>query len=231
MTKFYALLHPRPDLSLANFHGHWSSVHAQHALHIKRLRRYVQSHRIDVGLRDLESAPYEGVAELWFDDIESALGLESDPDYTQYAKLDEPNFLDISNVRIVICEEREISQTVDQRSQATGVKAILILKRTQASTLEELERKVLGLGDLDRLTDGHHWKLAVVATADRNIPSQGADVICELWWPSIEIVKETWPADRAQLLSVFTGVDMCSLVVEERRIIWPGSVRPDTVGE
>jgi uncharacterized protein (TIGR02118 family) len=91
MIKLFGLIPKRTDITDERFHAHWASTHRDLALRISALRRYVQSHRVPVALPGLPSAPYEGIAEVWLDDVATALSLGEDLEYTENAKLDEPS--------------------------------------------------------------------------------------------------------------------------------------------
>lgn len=74
MIKMIALLKRRPELSRTEFVKHWRETHGPLARGIPGLRRYIQSHI--VGERSRPDIPdisveVDGIAELWFDDIEA----------------------------------------------------------------------------------------------------------------------------------------------------------------
>jgi uncharacterized protein (TIGR02118 family) len=94
VIKLFGLIPKRPDLTDEPFHAHWANTHKELAPRIRALGQYVQSHRIPGAVPGLASSPYEGIAEVWLDDIATAVGLADDPDYTENARLDEPNFID-----------------------------------------------------------------------------------------------------------------------------------------
>ena len=93
MIKGYALIPKKPDISLEQFHRHWREVHAPLALRVKTLKRYVQSHRIPQDIPGFTTSPYEGLAEIWFEDVQTGQGLGDNPDYINGAYADEPNFI------------------------------------------------------------------------------------------------------------------------------------------
>ena len=49
MIKGIALVVQKAGISTAAFHRHWRDTHAPLALRITQLRRYVQSHRKEIG--------------------------------------------------------------------------------------------------------------------------------------------------------------------------------------
>ncbi len=80
MIKLTFCLRRRPDLSIEEFHHYWRDTHAPLVAaraDVLGIRRYVQVHTADhPGLHeafrrrnDGAPEPYDGVAELWFDDL------------------------------------------------------------------------------------------------------------------------------------------------------------------
>ena len=105
MVKVFALIPRKKDISEQQFHEHWAGPHAQLALRITTLRRYVQSHRVAPKLDGLPEPPYDGIAEVWFDDAEAAAGMGEDPNYVDHAHADEPNFIDTEQLSFIAIEE------------------------------------------------------------------------------------------------------------------------------
>src|SRR5919198_1683687 len=98
MIKVFALLPKKPGISDEQFHRHWRAVHAPLALRIASLRRYVQSHRLPQPVPGFSGSPYEGAAEVWFDDLQAASRMRESPEYLEGAFRDEPNFIDTSGL-------------------------------------------------------------------------------------------------------------------------------------
>lgn len=109
MIKLVFCLRRRPDMSADAFQQYWRGTHAalvEARAGVLGIRRYVQSHTADLpGLhRSLQQrnggapAPYDGVAELWFDSLESIRS--DDPVRRKAAEellADERNFIDLPN--------------------------------------------------------------------------------------------------------------------------------------
>ena len=74
MIKSISLLTRKPEISRAEFIAHWTQVHAPLAHAVPGVRRYVLSliqqepTRADVPTQQVQA---DGIAELWYDDIES----------------------------------------------------------------------------------------------------------------------------------------------------------------
>jgi len=68
MTKLVAVIRRRPDMTREECHRYWREVHAEIAKGMPGVRRYV----INLATRGAaagEEPPFDGVAELWFDDV------------------------------------------------------------------------------------------------------------------------------------------------------------------
>lgn len=110
MIRITYLLRRRPDLSSEAFHDYWLHEHgplvASHARHINALR-YVQVHAVDDPVNDAMAQarggmepPYDGVAEVWFENRDSLLAaLDTPAGQAAAAALveDEARFIDLPN--------------------------------------------------------------------------------------------------------------------------------------
>jgi uncharacterized protein (TIGR02118 family) len=66
----------------------------------------VQSHRIDVP-GDSRAPDYDGMAELWFDDMAALLAAQKTPEWRASSE-DETNFIDQRKVAYFVSEEHAI---------------------------------------------------------------------------------------------------------------------------
>ncbi len=69
MIKMIFLVHRRPELTRDEFQTHWREKSGPIGSKIPGLRKYVQHHAVP-GLDGAEP-PYDGFAEMWWDDDES----------------------------------------------------------------------------------------------------------------------------------------------------------------
>lgn len=90
MIKLVALVKKRPDLGQAAFADHWLHRHAPLASAIPGMRGYRINLALDPG--DMAPAPYDGSAEIWFDDraameagLASAKGVLAGADTAHFA--------------------------------------------------------------------------------------------------------------------------------------------------
>jgi uncharacterized protein (TIGR02118 family) len=102
-VKNYELVTKRPDMDRAEFDRYWAQVHGPLAAAIPTIRRYVQAH-LSPGTREAGSAPYDGLAITWFDDV---AGMRAGAATEAYARTraDEANFL-AGELPFVITTER-----------------------------------------------------------------------------------------------------------------------------
>jgi uncharacterized protein (TIGR02118 family) len=109
VIKLTAFLTRKPGLSQEQFSAYWRDKHAplvQSLAPFKSLvRRYVQQRPAE-GVPDrLPLAPYDGIAEIWFDNLSDAFALIGNEDFLSVVTKDEENFLDRSRREIFISQE------------------------------------------------------------------------------------------------------------------------------
>jgi len=119
MIKITYLMRRLPHLSLEEFQSYWSEKHPQaapaDAFSTLGVQRYVQGLPIESTARDLVIGPrtglvepFDGVAELWvesLDSIESDWSTEKAKEYIAIFYQDEQNFVDWSRSTILVSKE------------------------------------------------------------------------------------------------------------------------------
>ena len=90
----------------AEFNAYRSRMHGPIAARIPELRRLVQSRALRVA-GDARPPDFDGVAELWFDDVGALLRAHSSEEW-RLSGLDEPNFLDPASTAYLVSEERTV---------------------------------------------------------------------------------------------------------------------------
>ena len=112
MTKFTILLKRHPALSHEQFVEYHKTVHAALFASLPavraHVRRYVQQHALPVELPGLPPAKYDGITELWFDDVAGIAALFSDPDYLARIRPDEEKFLDLHGCDFLVTQENPV---------------------------------------------------------------------------------------------------------------------------
>jgi uncharacterized protein (TIGR02118 family) len=102
-VKNYELVTRRPGLDRAEFDRYWAEVHGPLAAEIPAVRRYVQAH-LSPGTREAGTAPYDGLAITWFDDVAAMRAGAATEAYAR-TRADERNFL-AGELPFVITTER-----------------------------------------------------------------------------------------------------------------------------
>jgi uncharacterized protein (TIGR02118 family) len=102
-VKSYELVTKRPDMGRAEFDRYWAQVHGPLAATIPTIRRYVQAH-LSAATRDTGTAPYDGLAITWFDDVAAMRAGAATEAYAK-TRADEANFL-AGELPFVITTER-----------------------------------------------------------------------------------------------------------------------------
>jgi hypothetical protein len=227
VIKVFALLPRRPDITEQQFHTHWRTIHREHALRIGCLRRYVQAHRVPTTATGLAVAPYDGIPEVWHDDLASALALRSNPQYTRYAQRDEPNFIDMERFASVPTQEVVVRGGPSVAVDDPGAKVILMLRRRAGTAGSDFAAAWFACapsalepwGDVRRA-------VATAAVPESYIDGDPEyDGFAELFWPSLDALERDWAQMSGRVISIVSEVaalDRSHLfVAEEERVIWP----------
>jgi len=106
MVKLVYCITKRAGLTDEEFFRYWKNVHGPIGARIPGLRKLVQSHRLTVP-GDEHHNDYDGMAELWFDDVEALLAARQSREW-KAATEDEANFIDDSKVAYFVSEEHII---------------------------------------------------------------------------------------------------------------------------
>ena len=109
MIKFTILLKRKSSLTHQQFVDHHQNVHADLFMSMpivkETVRRYVQQHGIPADLPGMPPPKYDGITELWFDDVEALGRCFSDPEYLAVIRPDEDSFLDLHGCDFIVSEE------------------------------------------------------------------------------------------------------------------------------
>ena len=112
MIKISCFLTRRADLTREQFLQYWTTTHSAVLSSLPPsempIRRYVQLHSTDDAIPGIETAPYDGVAEIWVDTVDDAAAWFTSETYTSSAAADEENFLDRSKTRFLYSTEQPV---------------------------------------------------------------------------------------------------------------------------
>jgi len=103
VIKLVYCITKKAGLSDDQFVHYWRTIHGPLGARIPGLRRLVQSQRVSVS-GDRRAADYDGVAELWFDDIAALLRARQSPEW-KAASDDEANFIEGGKVAYLVTQE------------------------------------------------------------------------------------------------------------------------------
>jgi uncharacterized protein (TIGR02118 family) len=112
MIKVVYCISKKAGLTDQEFFRYWANAHGPIGARIPRLRKLVQSHRLTVP-NDKHQPDYDGMAELWFDDMEALLAARASPEW-KASTADEANFIDHHKVAYFVSEEHVISDKTKQ---------------------------------------------------------------------------------------------------------------------
>ena len=106
MIKLVYCITRKPGLSIEEFSDYWEQVHGPIGRRIPGLRRLVQSHAV-AQPDGFPGARFDGVAELWFDDLAAIEAARQSPEWRASTE-DEANFIDPERCALILTVEREI---------------------------------------------------------------------------------------------------------------------------
>jgi len=106
MVKLVYCITKKQGMTDEEFFRYWRDVHGPIGARIPGLRRLVQSRRVILP-GDRRLPDFDGMAELWFDDVQSILTARTSPEWKASTE-DEVNFIDHSKVAYFVSEERVV---------------------------------------------------------------------------------------------------------------------------
>ena len=103
MIKVITCIKRKPGMSVEDFQAYWRTDHAEVVKGLPNLRRYIQSHALPGGYRKGE-LPYDGIAEIWVDDVDTLRANAGGAAYEAIQR-DEENFIDRPNMATILTQE------------------------------------------------------------------------------------------------------------------------------
>ena len=107
MVKLIYGINRKPGMSVEEFQRYWRETHGPIAARLPGVRRYVQCHTLPEPYTRENPPPYDGVAELWFDDMATLQQAMASPEL-KAAREDERNFIDHSRTFLIVTEEKPV---------------------------------------------------------------------------------------------------------------------------
>ena len=109
MIKFTILLRRHPSMTPDAFAAYHRDRHAPLFCALPEVRepvrRYVQCHAIDATVPGLPPPRFDGVTELWFDDVAGLQTVFTAESYVNTVRPDEAKFLDLHGCEFVLSSE------------------------------------------------------------------------------------------------------------------------------
>jgi uncharacterized protein (TIGR02118 family) len=115
MIKLVYCITKKACLTDAEFFHYWEIVHGPIGARIPGLKRLVQSRRLTIH-GDGFQTDYDGMAELWFDDMDALLAARQSSEW-KISTQDEENFIDHNKVAYFVSEERVILDEMGGRAE------------------------------------------------------------------------------------------------------------------
>jgi uncharacterized protein (TIGR02118 family) len=107
LVKMVFALKRQPGFSHADGKRYWLDVHGPIVAAVPGLRRYVQSHTIDAAYRYAEPR-WDGVAQLWLDDVAAVERMLVDPAFREVAWADTVKFVNMATIESFVGREYPI---------------------------------------------------------------------------------------------------------------------------
>ena len=109
MIKLTVLLRRHPDLSMEDFVVYHRTKHAALFRSLpevqQHVRRYVQQHPVEGDVPGMPPRTFDGVAEIWFDDLQGLAAVFESERYLEVARPDEAKFLDLGGCEFLVSTE------------------------------------------------------------------------------------------------------------------------------
>ncbi len=229
MIKGIATARRKAGMGEADFHRYWRQTHGPLALKMSKLRRYVQSHRIAPDLPGFETCPYDGVAEIWFDDLATLQNMPNDPEYTQYAQADEPNFVDMDSLIFLATHEHVVIEGPPIAVDTPLVKMIFLFRRKPGMSVADFQ---------DYWLNGHAPQIPRDAGVMRYVQCHQLaetyadgepvfDGVAELSFADLDAFNAYWGSERIQAIFAEDAPRFMDLenttgfLAEDYRVRWP----------
>ena len=132
MLKQLSIFRRREDLSQEAFRDYWRNRHPEVVTRLPGIRRYVQNHVTAV----LRGDPgWDGIAEVWFDDIESMRANAGSPVLADI-RADEANFIAAGSMVLIVTDEHAIG---DGSAGTRECKVLALVKRSSNLAAEQFQ--------------------------------------------------------------------------------------------
>ena len=112
MIKLNILISRREGLSLEEFSKHWKEIHGplfSSQPEVKQyVRRYIQAHSTGESLNQFPVAKFDGIAQIWVDQMEDIGKVFGSDNYFKIIAPDEATFIDRENILWIYSTENVV---------------------------------------------------------------------------------------------------------------------------
>tara|TARA_Y100000590_G_scaffold154028_1_gene176977 strand:- start:1353 stop:2036 length:684 start_codon:yes stop_codon:yes gene_type:complete len=143
MVKVVASFKRKDGFSVEDFQSHWGTIHGALAAKLPGLRRYVQNHVIAGAYKNGREPVYDGVAEVWFDNLGDLKNLRNSKELAA-VRADEPNFMDVKGMVEIITDDYLIKEGPTPVSGVKNIEFVTRRKDLSVSAFQSHWRNVHG---------------------------------------------------------------------------------------
>jgi uncharacterized protein (TIGR02118 family) len=206
MVVRLGLLTRREDIGVSEFRSHWRNVHGAIAARLPHLRRYHQNQVVDRRQRAIDYPrggwDFDGVSELWFDDLPSMHAAFASP-VVEALAADEKAF--IGDIKLVTAIQHEV---IPVSRDEPLIKRMSTLRRKKGISAETFMREWFDVHSLlvRRLPQvrGYRQNLVFDRSLGRGKPASYEDLpidgVVELWFRDAESLDEAFNSPAGQTL-------------------------------
>ena len=106
MIKMTLLIARKPGTTVDQFKEYWTTKHLEAIQSVPETSRYSRRYRQQlntyVGPDHTNAAPFDGIPEAWFDNLEDAMALVTSEGWSNVIKKDDLNFLDVTKTQMML---------------------------------------------------------------------------------------------------------------------------------
>jgi hypothetical protein len=188
-VKVFVALPRLASVTVQEFHDHWRHPHATLGLGITTATHYVQSHRVDTHLLGAGQARYDGIAEVWFDNLSDATGMREHHVYREFLSPDEPTFIDMAELGFIVADE-EVLMSGPNADPSMEVADAAWRERQRPTTtklIQLFQSDATAWVSDDDFTLGRSIGALRHTRCYANPAAPGGSIrgVRELWWPTV----------------------------------------------
>ncbi len=221
MIKSIYLVKRKPGMDVEAFQKYWITIHAEVVKKVPELRGYVQSHTLLSGYR--KAAPvYDGVAELWFDDLDTMRRIAELPQ-SKAAQADDYNFIAMP-MDLVLTREHVQKQSAADPSMVKLVEFVFRKPGMDVERFQDYWRTIHGplaakIPQMRRYVQSH-----VLVSAYRAGHQPACDGVAEVWFDSTDAMRASektaeYAATRADEPNFIDAAKLRFIITKEHTIV------------